>query len=149
MSTRVRPFRRDVVAAALISSLAACGASSTEYLAVPQMDPAYKGPRVTVDMPEKGALLPMNVHVTVPSGGHELAVDELLVDGDKAIAHLTVTTPGADEMTTQALEELRATIAPKGGTAPREVAVQMRWLQRGAQYFVAPPYDPVLRVALP
>lgn len=111
----------------------------------PVVDEPYDGPDVTIDVltqrmmdePEQVIVL----EIVAPTGGHELTLDEAVVDEqDKSASlYVTLTQPGEDEMVTQALQAHHLTYRD---TAEFEtVRVYVRQHRRGEEpgaYRLAP-----------
>ncbi|MGE3175335.1 MAG: serine hydrolase [Planctomycetota bacterium] len=104
----------------------------------------WRGRRLRLDRSgEVPALL-----LTVATGGHALRYEEARRDGDTVELRLCLTTPGSDEMVTQAFEDLRAEIpAADLGDARRARVVISTW-RRGVQYVRAPDHEPAGTLAL-
>ena len=88
---------------------------------------------------------------TAPTGGFELTVEEVVADAEApgtCEVRCTVTRPGADRSVTTALVSLRVAVPEvqlqgEDGKPAATVRIAVRRIERGAHYFVAPPYEVV------
>ena len=79
--------------------------------------------------------------VTVPSGGHELHYERATMDGDVVDVEVRLVKPAMGEVTTQAVEDLRATLPPKDLGGAKRVRIRMAVWQRGVRYFAEPEHE--------
>lgn len=80
--------------------------------------------------------------VTVPSGGHELAFERAVRDGDTVTVELKLTTPGAEEGATAALEDHEVALPTRDLIGAATLRIAIATWQRGAHYLVAPAHEP-------
>jgi hypothetical protein len=63
------------------------------------------------------------------------------MDGDVVDVEVRLVKPAMGEVTTQAVEDLRATLPPKDLGGAKRVRIRMAVWQRGVQYFAEPEHE--------
>ena len=103
--------------------------------------PGWKGPaaRAAIDATQKLVL-----HLTAPTAGYEATLDDVVVAGDAATVKVTLLQPASDVVVAQVVTDVMLAVdaGKLGGKAKATVSV--RQMQKNAQYFVAPPWEPAL-----
>ena len=78
----------------------------------------------------------VEVAVEVPTGGHELEVDDVVLAGGVATVRLKLTTPGEGELVTEAFQTHRVDVDLPAACG--RCVVRIATWQRGVEYFVPP-----------